>query len=157
MDAPPAGTGHAGDAVVAGQRLVEEGVVGVEDLVDGAVGLEEVLEEQDGLLEERLAQPIVEGREELFVLLAIAADLADVQPLRAELGRQPTHLRILEHSRHLGRAPLGVSQFPCRGGTAQFGVWQRRPQEVTQPRRQFPVGDRLRFLARRRAFEAEEE
>ena len=60
--------GHARDAVVLGERLVQERVVGVENVKHRAVVLEQVGEEPDRFLVHRAAQ-IPERREVPLALL----------------------------------------------------------------------------------------
>src|SRR5205807_2650833 len=62
LDPAPPRPGHAGDAIMLRQGLVEERVIRVEDLRHGAVALEQVLEEQDRFLVDRLAKVAVERR-----------------------------------------------------------------------------------------------
>ena len=104
---------HAGDAVVLGQRLVEERVVGVEDVEHRAVALEEVGEEPDRFLVHRAAEAD-EGREVPLALLVERVEVVDVQPLAGELGRQAADLVVLEHPPRLGREHLGVAQSAAR-------------------------------------------
>ena len=64
VDAPEAAAVHVGNAVVLGQALVEEGVVGAQQIEHAAVLAHDALEEQLGLLPEGLAQIVVEIREQ---------------------------------------------------------------------------------------------
>ncbi len=89
--------GHARDAVVLRQRLVQERVVGVEDVQHRAVVLEQVGEEPNRLLVHRAAQA-GERREMPLALLVELVEVVDVQPLAGELGRQPAHARVAEAS-----------------------------------------------------------
>ena len=88
-----------------GEGLVEERVVGVKDLQHRPVAREQVLEEQDAFLEEQLPEPVVEGREELLVLLPVLLDVPNMEPLGCELGGQSPRLRVAQHPRNLHRTP----------------------------------------------------
>ncbi len=104
VDFPPFRPRHTRNVVVLGQRLVHERIVGVEDFerTERSSSFEQLLKEQGRLLEQRFAQRIVERRKQLLVFLPIVANVPHVQPLRAELGRQPTHPAVAQHPVRLG-------------------------------------------------------
>ena len=113
--------GHAGDAVVLGQRFVQERVVGVEDVQHRAVVLEQVGEELDRLLVHRAAQAGERGEVPLALFVEVL-EVVDVQPLAGELGGQPARLGIAQHPPRLGGEHFRLVQPAIRGGFAQFLV-----------------------------------
>ena len=63
-DAPEVAAVNARDAVVAAEPLVDERVVGSEQVEDAAILADEALDEELGLLPERLPQVLVELRKD---------------------------------------------------------------------------------------------
>ena len=81
----------------------------------------------------------------------------DVQPLAGKLGCQPTNASILEHSTCLLFENVRVMQRPIGGRGSQFGIGERRPQEIAQAIRQFYVRDRRRRGALGNIFQTVQE
>ena len=88
------------DSVVLGQPLVDEGVVGVQQIDDAAVFVHDAVDEHLGFLAHGLAQVVVEiGKQRDGRSLALQA--AQVQPLAGEVSDQFLRARIGEHALHL--------------------------------------------------------
>ena len=75
-------------------------MVGVEEMRHRPVLAEEVGEEPHRLAVHRLPQPGKLG-EVAVALLVEGVEVGDVEPLAAELKREPVDLRVAEHPRHL--------------------------------------------------------
>ena len=136
----PIGAGE-GDAVVLGQRLIEEGVIRIHQLEHAAIVLEEVDVEASDFLLHRFAERL-EGREVSFALLIERGDIANMQVLATKLGREPADSLILEHATCLRSQHIGIAQLACGCDRSQFIIRLRGPEEVTQPRGEFPIIDR---------------
>ena len=89
VDATPLGAAHAGDAVVLRQRVVQERIVGIEDVEHRAVVLEQVGEELDRLFVHRPAQTDERGKVPIALFIEVI-EIVDVQPLAGKFGRQPS-------------------------------------------------------------------
>ena len=74
----------AGNAVKLGQALIQEGVIGVDEIEDGAVFADDVLEEQVGLLLHRHPRVVGEFRE-LDAVGRVRFQGPRLQPLAAEV------------------------------------------------------------------------
>ena len=133
--------GHAGDAVVLGQRIIQERVVGVEDVEHRAVVLKQVGEELNRLLVHRAAQADERGE----VPLALFVEWSKSWMCSHWQANSVASRRVLASCsirRVWAASTLGVAQPSRRGQLPQFVIGLRRPQEVAQPAGQFPVGDR---------------
>ena len=87
----------AGDAVVPGEPLVDEGVIRRQQILHAAVFLDDAGEEQFDFAPERLAQRAVEIGEQVHHRLA-GGDAADIQPLAGEVPHQRLRTRIGDHA-----------------------------------------------------------
>ena len=113
-----------------GKRFVQESVIRVEDLQHRMVVLEQVLEKQHRFLEDRLTEFVVEHRKQLLVLLVEFVEVADVQPLCAELDGQRPGALVLQHPRRLRRQHLRITQSARGGGLAQLDALATRNFDV---------------------------
>src|SRR5262249_48109935 len=86
-DAPESFAVHARDPVVPRQTLVEEGVVGVQQVQHAAVPADDAVEEQRRLVLERLPQVVVEAKQQ-FRTGPESGRAAGVEPLAAAVGAQ---------------------------------------------------------------------
>ena len=121
-----------GNAVVPGQPLVDERVVGPVEVEEAAVLLHEVREEQLGLAPHRAGEVLVVVREEV----GVRADLVHVlqaEPLRREARAQRFGPGVGEHAQSLPLELLGVKAARL-GQRPQLLVGRRAPQEEGQPR-----------------------
>ena len=142
IDAAELGPGHAVDAVVLGQELVEEGVARVEKLADRAV----------------LAQHAQSKNIRVSVFIASRSSGLQAGNFCGS-GLMLSRLRISSHwpakfsaiAKAFGSASMrltwasstaGAPQAPPLGQRQQLVVRHRVPQEVAQPRGQLHVGDR---------------
>ena len=85
------------NSVVPGQSLVHVRVVGIEQIHHAAVFAHDAFEKQLRLAPKRLPQVIVESTR----LGSSTLQLAQVQPLPAEVGRQRLRTRIRQHAQRL--------------------------------------------------------
>ena len=133
--------GDAAQPVEAGQRAVDVGEVGVEQVGDLAVLADDLPEEQLRLAHHRSAQRLAEVGE----LARIGRDRrqpAELQPLQPEARGQVLRARILEQAAGLG---LEVGREPALARQGEeLLVGHRTPEEVAEPRSQREVGDRMR-------------
>ena len=149
--APVVGVRHAPEmvavdvrhAVVAGEPLVDERVVGAQHVEHAAVAAELVLEEQLRLAAERGAQVVVEVGKQRRVG-GRRAQVAQIQPLAPEILDERLRARIVEHPRHLPVDLVRVVQPPLRGQRNQLLVGRAAPEEERQPRGQVDVPDAVR-------------
>ncbi len=128
---------NAGDAVVPRQPLVDEGVVGVQQVGDLAVLLHDTGEQHLGFLAEGVAKVGVEiGHVGLRT-----GEIAQHQPLTGEVLDQLLGSAVGQHPAHLPVEHRRLVQL-VRGGQLQEGVVrQAAPQEEGQPGGQLQVGD----------------
>ena len=82
---------------MAGERFVQERMIGVEQAEHGAVGAKQIGEKEKALFVHVAAQG-VEGGEMAFALFVERIEAIDVQPGGAELRGQPAHAFILQHA-----------------------------------------------------------
>ena len=71
-----------------GQRLVQERVVGGDDLPNGSALTDDVLEERDRLVIHRLLHRVGELRKAFGVHAAVLVKAVEAEPLAEELGRK---------------------------------------------------------------------
>ena len=138
--APERVAGDVRDAVVLGQPLVHERVVGRQQVEHAAVLADEAVEEQLGLALHRLRQRVVVLR----IQQVVRDDLVEVlqaQPLRREARRQRLRPRVGQHAPHLLLEAGGRAQRAGWPRLQQLGVRRRAPQEERQARGQIVVGD----------------
>ena len=140
---PEVAAGHPGHAVVPGQPLVQERVVGGDQVEGAAVLAQDALEEQLRLAAEGPAQGLVEVGEDDEVGRD-RGQVAQVQPLGREVGDQRRRPPVGEHAPHLGLEHRGVAQLAAGRGLDQLVVGQAAPEEERQPRRQLEVAHPVR-------------
>ena len=129
------------DAVVLGQALIEEGVVGVQQFQHAAVFAQDALEEQLGLLPERLAQALVEFGEDVGIGLLLrpgcggrATGRRNSRPaLRTRGSSSMRRTCCVQHR--------GILQLAFFRQVQQLVVGNAAPQEEGKPRGQFEIAD----------------
>ena len=97
------------DAVVLRQPLVDERVVGGQQIEHAAVLAHDALEKQLGLAPERLPQVVVEVRKD-SEFGHDAAEIAQLQPLAGEIADERLRPRIGQHAPHLLRQHLAAGR-----------------------------------------------
>ena len=111
--------GHAGNAVVLRQPLVEERVLAVEEIEDAAVFADDVLEEELRLAAHREAQVVVEVGE------AVASRVSDSSARNCshcppKFSTSARDLRVAQHPPHLRGEDLPVAQRAGVGRAPQL-------------------------------------
>ena len=133
-----------GNSVVPGQPLVDERVVGVEQLDDAAIVAERARHEELGFALERLQQALVVGR------ISIRIDdhlghAAQVQPLRGEAVHEGAGgSRIGQHPPHFPFEDRRTSELFAFGQVEQPLVGHAAPQEERQPRSDLEIAQAVR-------------
>ena len=158
-DAAEVAAPDSGYAVVAGEPLVDERVVGREQVEDAPVLAQHAVEEQLRLAAERLAEPFAEVGENVLVRLH-GGGVPQRQPLAGEVAREGVRARIGEHPRHLRVECRLLAQLSPLGEVEKLVVRDTAPEEERQARRQLEVADAVvgvRRRARRVPLDAEEE
>ena len=130
---------HPGDLVMPRQRLVDKGVVGVEQLEHAAVVPQDKREVLLGLLTHRLAQPVIETAEEVFIG-SDRAQLAELQPLAGEVFHKLVGPRSAS-SRTTWPRRLAL-RLPARASREQLVVGHAAPEKIGEPAGQFEFGQR---------------
>ena len=138
--APEVAPLHVGNAVVPREPVVDEGVVGVEQVEDAAVLPHDALEEQLRLAAERLPQPVVEVGEE-HLRRPRRLQVAELQPLPDEVVGQGAGAVVGEHPAHLPPQLPGVGHAARRRRVQQLVVGHAAPEEEREARRQLEVAD----------------
>ncbi len=133
---------HIRDAVVSGQTLVDERVVGGQQIDHVTVFAHDAVEEQLGLAQERLSQVVVEVGKRLGVR-DNAPKIAELQPLAGEVGDQRFRLGIRQHPTYLPLEHRRGVQPALRCDGEQFVVRDAAPQEERQLRRKLEVADAI--------------
>src|SRR5687768_16766313 len=136
--------------VVTRQPLVNERVVGIEQLDDRPILTDDGAEEHLGFAAERLAQVVVEARR----LGLDVSQLPQIQPLTGEVFDQRVGLRIGKHARHLALQGCRVAQAALARKLEQLVVRNAAPQEERQARRELEIADAVDAAGRnvRRLF-----
>ena len=128
IDQPELAPGDPGDAVVAGQPLVQEGVVGRVEFEQAPVLAQKVPEEELRLADEVVAQLSREVRVEVR-LGDVVLGVLKPEPLRGEPGGERLGAGIGEHPTDLVLEHPGVGE-PCAGGELEeLSVGRCRPEE----------------------------
>ena len=149
----------ARQAVVAREPLVHVRVVGREQVEDAAVLANQALDEELGLLPERLAQVLVELRKQQRVRHD-ALQIAQVEQLAREVANERLRAGIGQHPARLPAEHVRFVQPALLGEGEELLVRPARPQEVRQARRQLEVGQHVgggRPDVDRIAFDPEQE
>ena len=113
LHAPELAAVDVGDAVMPRQPLVDERVVGIQQIHDAAVFAHDAVEEQRRLFLHRLAKVVVEIGER-FQIRSGALEIAQVQPLLGEVGDQRVGSRVRQHPLDLLLEHGRVFQFALR-------------------------------------------
>ena len=129
-----------GNPVVPGQPLVEKGVVRPDQIEHAAILAHHAVEEELGLLPERLTQVVIEVREETRVRTD-RLEIAQPQPLSGEVGREVERAPIGEHSARLLLELLRAAELAANRRVEQFIVGDAAPQEERQPGCQLEIAD----------------
>src|SRR5688572_16136613 len=128
-DAPEAAAANVRDAVMAGEALVNERVVGVDQIEDAAVFADDGVEQQLGFTTESVAEIAVE-------LLRDRCDVVELtqhQPLPGEIVDERAGALVSEHTAHLllrsealvNERVVGVDQIEDAAVFADDGVEQQ--------------------------------
>src|SRR5262249_8598413 len=120
--------------------LIEERVVGVEQLQHASVFSEHALKKQLRLLLERLAQALIELRKRVRVRLHLV-DRAHIEPLSGEVADQRLRSRIVQHAPHLLRQHGGIFQLALLRQSEELVVRDAAPQEERETGSQFDIAD----------------
>ena len=158
-DAAEPAAGDVRDPVVAREPLVDERVVGRQQVEHAPVLGHEAREEQLGLAAERLPQVVVEIGEPLDDG-NVALEAPQGQPLAGEVGGQRRRPRVGQHPPHLALEDPRLAQAARLGEVEQLVVGAAAPQEERQPRRQLEAADGIgvsRLEARRLDLDAVDE
>jgi hypothetical protein len=134
---PASGRRHA---VVFGEDGVDERVLPVEQLEHRAVVANRVVEEADRLLEHRLPQVVGELGEPRAIDRVEVCELAEVEPVSAELDGQSSCPLVVEHAPRLSGERHGVAQLACCSEVEQRLVGHARPKKIAEPAGQGVVG-----------------
>ena len=147
------------NAVVRRQPLVEERIVGRQQLHDAAVVAHLAADEQPRLLLHRVAQVLVEFRIQLGVG-DDAGELAQLEPAAGEIVDQRVRARIAEHPLHLlfeRAGSLSVPRTAASRSSSSGMLLQRKNDSRDARSRSLEAIGRARRDARGLAFDAEEE
>ena len=118
-----------GNAVVLRQPLVDEGVVGGQQVEHAAILAKDALRRKLRFAAESLAQVFVEVGILSADPAATVGRLLQEQPLPDEIADDGVGSRIGEHSTHLPLEYTGIAQFAGRRGIQQRFVRNAAPQE----------------------------
>ena len=99
--APELRAQHRGDAVVPREPLVQERVVGGEQVADVAILEQHARHEGLDLDGHVLPQLVVERRKQIRIGLHFA-ELVEIQPLEREVAHQARRARVVQHPKRLG-------------------------------------------------------
>ena len=142
LDAPEVTAAHAADAVVPRQPLVDERVVGAQELEGAPVLAQLTLEEQPGLLPEGLAQILVELGKHVHVRHG-RFQVAGVEPLAEEARRERPRAGIGEHPPYFLLQDRPVLQHPRVRQIEEAVVGNAAPEQEGQPGRELDVADAI--------------
>ena len=128
-----------GNAVVAREPLVDECVVGVQQIDDAAILANDRREQHLGLAAERRPQVVVEiGRRRLHV-----GQLPQIQPLTGKVGGQGFRPGVGEHPLHLLGEHGLIAQPPLARHIQEFVIRNAAPQEERQAGGQLEIADAI--------------
>jgi hypothetical protein len=139
-DAPEVAAADSGNLVVGGETLVEERVVGVEQLPHAPVLPKNARDEQLGLPPEGLAQGVVEMAKQKRVGL-LQVHVSEKEPLRGEVLHERIRFRVGQHAPDLGIQDVRVAQLPRFGPIEQLRVRKTAPEKEGQPRGQLEIAE----------------
>jgi hypothetical protein len=147
----------SGKAVVRRQRLVDEGVVRVEELQNAPVAGKNVLKYHLRFATHRLAKFRVEGAE-LVRVRRNHPQPPRFQPLPGKIPDERISLGVLEHPLDLRRQHHSVEEFALFRKRKKLGVGHSAPKKIGQAVGQLVRRDRVDILGvgrRRVQFDAE--
>ena len=133
------------DAVVLGEPLVDEGVVGGNQFEQAAVFADQARDEELGLGEERPAERLVEREDDRIRLHGF--DVSQLQPLTRKVRHEGVGARIVEHPADLALEHRWIRQPSSLRHLEQLGVGNGAPQEERQARGELDVADAIRLAA----------
>src|SRR6187549_3853603 len=136
------------NAVVQREPLVDERVVGGEQLENRAILSEDAVHEQFHFTAEGGAQAVVEVREDDRVRIDLF-ECPHLQPLKGETGHERFGSRIGQQSTHLRFENSRRGQRTALGRRQQFIVGGASDQEERETRRQFNVANRVNAARRK--------
>ncbi len=119
------------DPIVAGEAVVEEAVIGGQQLDDTAVPAQKGLKKEFGLLAHVVAQLGAPGGEE-FGVGGDGGEVADLEPLAGEIVDEGAGSGVLEHAHDFG---LEIAAEPFFGGEGEQPiVGHGAPEEIGEAR-----------------------
>src|SRR5690606_40867768 len=127
-DAPKLIALHVADAVVKREALVDERVIGAQQLEHAAILEKNARDEELELLLEALAEVVIEFRKHDRIGIDLR-DAAHVEPLEREVRDERARLRVFQHPPHLPREHAGLRKAPLLGKLEQLVVRDAAPQE----------------------------
>ena len=125
-----------------GQPLVEERVVGRQQVEHAAVLAQDARDEQ--LVSLRNAWRSASSNGRMTRIRLDGLEVSQVEPLAGEVRHQRFGARIVEHAPHLLLEHRRVLQPALLGQVEQLLVRNAAPQEERQPRRELDVADAVR-------------
>src|SRR4029450_2629994 len=123
---------------MAGEPLVEERVVGREQVADVAIAEQDARHERLDLYGHVLSQLVVERGKQVRIGHPFP-ELVQVQPSEREVAHQTRRTLVVQHPERLGLERLRRMEFACGGEVEQRLVWSLTPQEEREPRGQFEI------------------
>ena len=92
------------------EPLVDERVVGAQQLQRAAVVAQDVAEKHLGLASKTLADVVIEVREHQQVGRDLRLEVAELQPLAGEVADKSVRTFVRDHPLHLGREHTGLAE-----------------------------------------------
>src|SRR5262249_27416002 len=140
--APKSLSVDVGNPVVAGQTLVDERVVRLEKGEDAPILADDAVDEEFRFPPKGRSQVVVEIGEQTKVRRD-GIQVARMQPLNGEVGRQIARPVVREQTSHLLFVNVGLSQLLSLSQVQQLVVGNAAPQKERQTRREVEVADRV--------------
>src|SRR5436190_2243609 len=128
-----------------GENWIHERVVGLNEIEHRTIVLHDIDEELDRLSKHRLAQFVVETLEALAVHAVVFFEAPEIEPIAAELGGKSADAIVLEHPPRLRQEHFALMQIADLRVRQEFRVRHAGPEEITEPAREFVVGQWLYF------------
>ncbi len=130
---------NAGHSVMRRQALVDERVIGVQQVHYITILAHDALKQQLGLAAEGLAQVLVErGRQRALIF-----QLPQIEPLVGEVGGQRFRARVRQHAPRLAFQHRGLMQLVLNRKIQKFVVRDAAPKEKRKARREFQIADSI--------------
>src|SRR4029079_5978561 len=123
-----------------GETLVDEGVVGRQQVEDVAVLAHDAVEEELRFALKRFAQRVVEVGE-LVMVRRDRLEVAQVQPLPGKVADERVRAAIGDHALHLALEYGGLTELPPCGEIEELFVRNAAPQKERQPGRELDIAD----------------